>query len=296
MGDINQRKQAIYEKFQKVLNESNEKEKLGESSENKTETNVNSNNNSNNGNNNNADKDIQEIINKREKKIDEDPILQNSLNRLDSDILLEKRRRELEKEIGQINEVLNKKGNTNLSKSKSEPWYSHYPKLNTLFSHPDFHEWQKFTSIMSITGLVMGGLHGYSEGKKYIRESIAKSVHSPLSISSVQLNQRKTLGIMVFRSSLIFSYRCGLYTATFLGTDYLLKNNVFGEGSLLNRTLAGTAIGLLSAFHMRKRGNLVVPISICMGTTIGFVTGCADKLVDKSFRKIEELTREPQNK
>ncbi|KAN0042434.1 hypothetical protein ACTFIV_004999 [Dictyostelium citrinum] len=291
MSDINERKQAIYEKFQKVLNESKQKEKLDESSENKKESNVN--NNINNINSDNIDKDIQELINKREKNIDEYPILEN---RSESEILLEKRRKELEKEISQINEVLNKKGNVNLGKSKSiEPWYASYPKLNAIFSHPDFHDWQKFTSMMSMAGLVMGGLHGYSEGKKYIRESIAKSVHSPLSISSVQLNQRKTLGIMVFRSSLIFSYRCGLYTATFLGTDYLLKNNVFGE-SLLNRTLAGTAIGALSAFHMRKRGNLVVPISICMGTTIGFVTGCADLLVDKSFRKIEQLTREPENK
>ncbi|KAM9998614.1 hypothetical protein ACTFIY_008268 [Dictyostelium cf. discoideum] len=283
MSDIDERKQAIYEKFQKVLNE---KEKLGnESGENKEETNVN--NNNNNDNNKNKEKDIQEN--------DDNPILEKS-NRFESDILLEKRRRELEKEINEINQALNKKGSSSLTKSKpKESWYTSYPKLNSFFSHPDFRDWQKFTSIMSIAGLVMGGLHGYSEGKKYIRESIAKSIHSPLSISSVQLNQRKTLGIMVFRSSLIFSYRCGLYTATFLGTEYLLKNNVFGE-SLLNRTLAGTAIGVLSAFHMRKRGNLVVPISICMGTTIGFFTGCADLLVDKSFRKIEQLKKESENK
>ncbi|KAK5580089.1 hypothetical protein RB653_000102 [Dictyostelium firmibasis] len=288
MSDINERKQAIYEKFQKVINENNEKERLKNQGQddNKKETNVNK-------NNQNEDKDVQEIINKRENNSSGN----HNNDKLESEILLEKRRVELEKEIKEINEVLNRKGNVNLGKPKlKEPWYEKYPTANALFSHPDFHDWQKFTSLMSIAGLVMGGLHGYSEGKKYIRDSIAKSVHSPLSISSVQLNQRKTLGIMVFRSSLIFSYRCGLYTATFLGTEYLLKNNVFGEGSLLNRTLAGTAIGALSAFHMRKRGNLVVPLSICMGTTIGFVTGCADLLVDKSFRKIEEFTRESENK
>ncbi|KAF2077213.1 hypothetical protein CYY_001467 [Polysphondylium violaceum] len=207
---------------------------------------------------------------------------------------LEKRKLELEKEIYEINSILSGTAprSTKVSEANKAPekhWYSDYKILNDTFNHPDYDKWKKSTSIIAFTGLVYGGATGYTDAVQYIKESIAKNVNNPMNLSSIQLNSRRTIGLMVFKNSLLYSYRLGLYSGVFLGVESILKNNVFGE-SILNKTMGGTAVGVITGMHVRKRGGpIAFGSSVAIGTVLGFLMGASDILLDNYIFKKEKV-------
>jgi len=214
---------------------------------------------------------------------------------------LEKRRQELEKEISEINSILSGTApRSSLIPEANKPvvpekhWYSDYKILNDTFTHPDFEKWKNSTTIIGLTGLVYGGATGYTDAVQYIKESIAKNVNNPMNLSSIQLNARRTIGLMVFKNSLLYSYRLGLYSGVFLGVESILKNNVFGE-SLLNKTIGGTTVGIITGMHIRKKGGPVAfGSSVAIGSVLGFMIGVSDLLLDTYiFKKDKEQQTTP---
>ncbi|EGC35964.1 hypothetical protein DICPUDRAFT_151646 [Dictyostelium purpureum] len=258
---------------------------------------INNSNNNNNNNNNNKKESITDRFNKIKEEEDKK---ENVINQDAKDIKeilklngenysleqLEKRRLYLEREIVEINKALTTKKIP--PPIEKDPWYKKYPLINSVVTHPDFKVLADQISIMSFAGLIVGGAHGFSVGNKYLRDSIAKNAHSPLSMSSIQLNSKKTLGLLVVRNAFVFSYRCGIYTTVFCGVETLLRHNA-GD-SVLNSIAGGTAAGFLAGFHLRKRGNLAIPILMGLGSSMGCLMGCADMLNKKIVSSLKKFT------
>ncbi|EFA80738.1 hypothetical protein PPL_06324 [Heterostelium album PN500] len=220
-------------------------------------------NNHNNNNNNNNDQKSNEVA-------------------IDESMLLANRKKALEKEIDDINRLIQKK--ERLPDAPTNHWYQSYPLIDKTVSHPDFDVWRINTILMGFSGLAMGGIIGYSDGLQAIKDQLKRASHNPLSASEFQMNGRKILGQSVFRTSLIYSYRLSLYTGLFLGTDLLLKNNVIGDKPLINRTIAGCTVGILAGYHIRHRaGPNSILLGSILGSGIGFLSGAMDIGISKIF-------------
>eukprot|EP01133_Synstelium_polycarpum_P013700 gene13700-16143_t len=141
---------------------------------------------------------------------------------------------------------------------------------------------------MGFSGLVMGGIIGYSDGLEAMQEQLKRASFNPLSASEFKMNARKVLGQSVFRTSLIYSYRLSMYTGVFMATDLLLKNNVTGDKPLVNRTIAGCVVGTIAGYHTRKRaGPNAILLGSILGTGIGLASGALEIGTFESVRCVE---------